>query len=198
MIADAGTDTRERIVLAAAQAFAERGYCGVNLADVVEGLGFTKGALYFYFSNKESLASEIVERHFAAWEEVIPAVLKGGGRQGEGDYLDALVEISHRVAETYRSTVIAQAGSRLSAERNLVKTDLPEPFVGWIEKISGLLRAGKRAGQIRNDVDTTAVAQMSVGFFYGAQLVSDHLTKRQDLHLQLDLFWSSVLPSLRV
>ncbi len=184
--------TRERIVIAAAEAFAARGYYGVNLAEVVEELGFTKGAFYFYFDGKDALVSEIVNRHFAAWEQTLPAMLNSAD-----DRVDAIVEASHRVAESYRSNPIARAGTRLSAERNLVGVELPEPFVDWIDKISRLLQEAKRLKQVRPDLAVRPCAQMIVGAFYGIQGVSDYLSDRRDLHAQLDQFWGLVLPSLR-
>lgn len=184
-------ETRERIVLAAAEAFAERGYAGVNLAEVVERLGLTKGAMYFYFPSKDDLVHEIVERHFAAWDEVATDVT------AESDYLDAIVVASYAVAENYRTSPIARAGTRLSAERNLASIDLPEPYVGWIERVTALLRAAKRAKQLRPGLNERVIAQMLVASFYGLQSVSEHLSARTDLKQQLDAFWHAVLPSLR-
>lgn len=184
--------TRELILTSAAAAFAERGYCGVNLADVVEELGFTKGALYFYFPNKESLASEIVDRHFAAWEPLVPAAL-----EKTDDYLEALVMVTHQVADAFRSDPIARAGTRLSSERNLINADLPEPFVGWIARLTDLLRKAQAAGQLQDGTEPRQLARLIVSFFYGAQAVSEHLTSRDDLHRRLDEFWALVLPQLR-
>lgn len=179
-------------MLAAAEAFAERGYFGVNLTDVVEDLGLTKGALYFYFDCKDALVTEIVDRHFAAWDELASEV-----QAGTDDHLEAIVAASRAVADSYRTSAVARAGSRLSSERNLVNVDLPEPFVGWVDWVTKALRAAKRAKQVRPDLDERAVAQMIVAFGYGAQHVSVHLSRRDDLHAQLDLFWKLVLPGLR-
>jgi AcrR family transcriptional regulator len=184
--------TRELILTAAAAAFAERGYCGVNLADVVEDLGFTKGALYFYFPNKESLACEIVQRHFDAWELLASAALAE-----TDDLLDALVKMTHDLADAFRSDPITRAGTRLSRERNVINAELPVPFVGWITKLTDLLRRAQDAGQLRDGVDPKALARLVVSFFYGAQAVSEQLVGRDDLHKRLDDFWSLILPQLR-
>ena len=184
-----GRDPAQSLVAAA---FAQRGYCGVNLADVVEELGFTKGALYFYFPNKESLASEIVQRHFAAWEPLVPAALAE-----TDDYLEALINVTRQVADAFRNDPIARAGTRLSSERNIINADLPEPFVGWINKITDLLRRAQDAGQLKEGVDPKTLARLVVSYFYGAQAVSEQLTSRDDLHKRLDDFWSLVLPQVR-
>jgi len=187
-----GDATRERILEAAARAFDRRGYLGVNLNDVVQQLGLTKGALYHFFPNKERLAAEIVRRHFAAWERLASRVL------GEHDNLvDALIDMSYRVGRTYQTDSITRAAVRLSNERNLIRTELPEPFVGWIERVTQLLETAKVRGQVRTSVDSAAAAQLMVSFFYGAQAVSEHFTERQDLLDRLDTFWELMEPSLR-
>ena len=184
--------TRELILEAAAAAFADRGYSGVNLADVVEELGFTKGALYFYFPNKESLAAEIVDRHVASWDPIVAESV-----EETDDLLDALVAVTHKVAEAFRTDPIARAGTRLSSERNLISASLPEPFVGWITGFTDLLRRAQEAGQLEESVDPKGLARMVVSYFYGAQAVSETLTRRDDLHKRLDEFWGLVLPQVR-
>ena len=187
-----GDATRERILEAAARAFDRRGYLGVNLNDVVHELGLTKGALYHFFPNKERLAAEIVRRHFAGWDRLANKV------PGEHDNLiDALIDMSYRVGRTYQTDSFTRAAVRLQNERNLIRTELPEPFVGWIERVTQLLEAAKARGEVGKSVDSAAAAHLMVSFFYGAQAVSEHLTDRKDLLDRLDTFWKVMEPSLR-
>src|SRR2546429_9704705 len=187
-----GEATRERILEASARAFDRRGYLGVNLNDVVQELGLTKGALYHFFPNKERLAAEIVRRSFAAWERLASRVL------GEHDNLvDALIDMSYRVGRNYQNDSFTRAAVRLQNERNLIRTELPEPFVGWIERVTQLLETAKARGQVRTSVDSAAAAQLMVSFFYGAQAVSEHLTDRKDLLERLDTVWALMGPPPR-
>src|SRR5882762_7480740 len=157
-----GEATRERILEAAARAFDRRGYLGGNLNDVVQELGLTKGALYHFFPTKERLAAEIVRRHFAAWERLAGRVL------GEHDNLvEALIDMSYRVGRGYQTDSFTRAANRLSNERNLIRADLPQPFVGWIERVTQLLESAKTRGQVRTGLDSAAAAQLMVSFFYG-------------------------------
>ncbi|TVR71589.1 MAG: TetR/AcrR family transcriptional regulator [Sphaerobacteraceae bacterium] len=52
--------TRQALILEARRQFAERGYAGVSLAEIVDGVGVTKGALYHLFPGKEALFREVV------------------------------------------------------------------------------------------------------------------------------------------
>ena len=46
---------RERIIQAAFQLFAERGFYGVSISDVAEAAGLVKSSIYHHFENKEAL-----------------------------------------------------------------------------------------------------------------------------------------------
>jgi AcrR family transcriptional regulator len=51
----AAAETRERLMRAAANAFAERGYDGTRVADIAAAAGVSNGALYAHFGSKAEL-----------------------------------------------------------------------------------------------------------------------------------------------
>src|SRR4051795_9854827 len=54
-------DTREKLLDAAAEVFAEKGYANTSMDDVAAAAGMTKGALYWNFDGKESLFHTLLE-----------------------------------------------------------------------------------------------------------------------------------------
>lgn len=60
-------DTTERLVTAAAQVFAERGYDGAGVQEVARRAGLTTGAIYSRFSGKAELLAEAI-RQFTSHE----------------------------------------------------------------------------------------------------------------------------------
>jgi transcriptional regulator, TetR family len=54
--AERKAQTRRLILDRAAEAFAQDGFAGTSLNDVIAGSGLTKGAFYFHFPSKEELA----------------------------------------------------------------------------------------------------------------------------------------------
>ena len=54
--------TRELLLDAAIEVFAEKGYHGASLDDVAEAAGFTKGAVYSNFTRKSDLFRALCER----------------------------------------------------------------------------------------------------------------------------------------
>ena len=53
--------TRRRIITSAVELFNEIGYPAAGLGDIIERAEMTKGALYYHFDSKESLATAIIE-----------------------------------------------------------------------------------------------------------------------------------------
>ncbi|MGE4012290.1 MAG: TetR family transcriptional regulator [Alphaproteobacteria bacterium] len=50
----------ERVLTEAARLFAEKGVEGTSLTDIANALGMTRGAIYYYFENKEALLETLV------------------------------------------------------------------------------------------------------------------------------------------
>ena len=56
--------TREHLLAAAAEVFAERGFHGASLDEVAAVAGFTKGAVYSNFKNKEDLFLALLKESY--------------------------------------------------------------------------------------------------------------------------------------
>lgn len=58
---EARSATREAILTAAKELFAQRGYRGASLEEIAETAGFSKGAVYSNWANKEALFLELLD-----------------------------------------------------------------------------------------------------------------------------------------
>jgi AcrR family transcriptional regulator len=57
------TETRERLLRAAADVFAERGYDGTRVADIAAVAGVSNGAMYAHFASKAELLTGALRTH---------------------------------------------------------------------------------------------------------------------------------------
>src|SRR6202042_3612349 len=76
------TETRERLLRAAADAFARQGYDGTRVADIAASAGVSNGALYAHFGSKAGLVgagppSRAPPPRGVGWR-------RGGGAAGAG------------------------------------------------------------------------------------------------------------------
>lgn len=62
--------SREAILKAAEELFAERGFDGISLSDIATGAGLSRGTPSYFFGSKEQLYQAVLERVFRAREEV--------------------------------------------------------------------------------------------------------------------------------
>lgn len=69
--------TRAEIVRIATTRFAERGFAGVALEDLVAEAGLTRGALYHHFGSKQGLFRAVVERAQAGVADAIEHAASG-------------------------------------------------------------------------------------------------------------------------
>lgn len=52
--------TRDQILDVALELFTRHGYDGTSIRDIAEAMGMTKSALYYHFTNKESILTELL------------------------------------------------------------------------------------------------------------------------------------------
>lgn len=57
--------TRERLLDAAAEVFAERGFAGASIDEIAVRAGHTKGAVYSHFTGKDDLFIALIDSHLA-------------------------------------------------------------------------------------------------------------------------------------
>ena len=71
--------TRQRLLSAAEEVFAERGFHGASVEDICERAQFTRGAFYSNFASKDELVLELFQQHVA---RVRGAVAEAATRPG--------------------------------------------------------------------------------------------------------------------
>lgn len=71
--------TKDRIVRAATQLFAEKGYLGTGVRDIEAAVGIRRGALYYHIGSKENLLYEIT-RDQIVWMNARAAEIVGSDR----------------------------------------------------------------------------------------------------------------------
>lgn len=180
--------TKEAVITAAAEAFAEAGFLGTSMADIFARSGVTKGALYFHFSSKEELATEIVNGEEAAAAQLIQDVLASDSAP-----LQKVIDISLRWAREIQSNPIVRAGVRLIIEQGTYTNPMPLPYAQWESIVVELLADAQERGELEHTVDTKAMAEFVVSAFTGSQIVSQVVSGHDDLIPRVERMWQLIL-----
>ena len=182
--------TRAQILSAAAKAFADKGYPAVTMLDIAELAGVTKGAVYFHFANKESVAAAVAEQFYERLPKLADEVEALGL-----DPLETIRELLIRTAVMFRDDEVAQAGARLQIEKSLIGVPLPLPFVGSTDLLIELLvRAKGPEDALPGGTKPDAVARVLATGFFGLQHVSWILTDRADIVERVEELIATVIP----
>ncbi|WP_326719292.1 TetR/AcrR family transcriptional regulator [Streptomyces sp. NBC_00243] len=182
--------TRERILAAAAQAFAAKGYPAVTILDVAEAAGMTKGAVYFHYENKDALALAVTDLFYRRIGEVADAV-----EELDLSPIGSVAELLLRTATAFRDETVLQAGARLQLERQLIGVRLPLPFQGYTELITSWLARDRETGARDELQPPDTLATVLVSAFFGAQHISWVLNDRADLVERTTALVRTIIPS---
>src|SRR5690242_13417876 len=93
-------ETRDKLLAAAEEAFAAKGYEGSRIADIAQAAGVSAGAVYFRFKDKEALFNGIVER-FA--EDAQARVARFGDGIAPDDWKAIVRRLVHGTWELFNS-----------------------------------------------------------------------------------------------
>src|SRR5438309_5825862 len=105
--------TRDALIAAAADVFAQKGFYGASLEEIAEAAGFTRGAIYSNFGSKDELLLAVIDmfidRQIAAFSEVV---------QGQAG-ADRVANAMAAAAVWEKSSSLAPNWSALSLELRL-------------------------------------------------------------------------------
>jgi AcrR family transcriptional regulator len=154
------------LVESAARGLSRYGYGNLILEQVAGEAGYTRGALYHQFKDKEDLAVAVIDWVDKAWrDEVGPLV------EQEPDPAAALIALARGHAVFCRRDV-ARVGMALrlefSGHDHLVGRHLQRVTEGLVKRCTRLIRAGRRMGTIPAGPPARAVALAFIGAMEGA------------------------------
>ncbi|PTR25001.1 TetR family transcriptional regulator [Rhodococcus sp. OK519] len=182
--------TRKEIVRAAATRFDETGYERASLAEIVELSGFTKGALYFHFKSKDDLAAAIIDEQHAISMNAVTAI-----RATNAPALEQVVMLSYEMGREITEDPVVRAGIRLTLEMS-AEAGPSTPYQDWIEGLRHVFGAAIEEGDVSDTLDPAELARYFVAAFTGVQLVSNVLTRREDLGARLDQMLLFILSAI--
>lgn len=161
--------TRERIMTAASELMVERGNTDFQMSEVSARCHMSKGALYYYFSDKDELVEAVFE---ASGDELVSAIEEAVSQAASArEALEGLFSELARRMRTRSPLVLA-----LTVELSSMGGELFSAVSGQLSRIvriiGELLERGKGEGFVRQDVDTSLAAVYLCGGLVGTTVAS--------------------------
>lgn len=160
-MAERARATRDALVEAAADLFAEQGYVQTSIRDIARRGSVTSGALYGHFRNKADLLAEAIHVRTAA-------ELEAGamGRGDDADHVETLTRLARhsRRRRRLRALIVqgAAAAQTDEATRERLRQEQLAHIDAWID--------GYRRNRQRLGIDASVDVQAAVLYTWAAEL----------------------------
>ena len=175
-------ETRARLLRAAADVFAARGYDGTRVADIAAAAGVSNGALYAHFGSKADLLVAALRAH---GKRVLSDLLAADpGRP----VTDLLLQVGRSLPRRQDSRGYLVVEALIAARRDhdvaALMRDYTGERVGWL---AGLVQAGQASGELDPALSPSALAHFCLLLAMGSSVVTP------DLHAVDDALWTTLL-----
>ncbi len=178
----AAAQTRERLLRAAADVFAERGYDGTRVADIAAAAGVSNGALYAHFASKADLLTGALRTH---GRRLLAEVFAAEPDRSITDLLLVIGRWLPRRRDA-RGYLIVEA--LVAARRD---QDVARPMRDYVgeraEWLADLMRAAQAGGEIDQALSPDALAHLCLLLAMGSALITP------DLHAVGESEWAALL-----
>jgi TetR/AcrR family transcriptional regulator len=148
-------NVRERLLETAAELFAEKGYAGTYVREIVEKAGVSKPVLYYYFQSKEGLFHAILQWAAEVQQKVLSEVL-----DAKGTVLERFAYMYRRVYEgvqQYQNIYKMIHGLIYGPPQGAPEYDFSRYRHYMVSIIKQIYSDGLQAGEIRK-VDAEEIA----------------------------------------
>ncbi|MGE5370677.1 MAG: TetR/AcrR family transcriptional regulator [Solirubrobacterales bacterium] len=156
---DAGTkgrESRSRLMQAAVQEFAARGYHDAKVSSIVQAAGLTQAAFYLYFPSKEAIFEEILDGFIEQLQRIVQAmgeVAPLARDQVPDQILKNLKLVFGFLGAAPEMTRIAlYESNRAAAVKDMIAQAMAAKIVG-----------NQAAGKVRNDLPAGLIAECILG-----------------------------------
>jgi AcrR family transcriptional regulator len=157
--------SRAALLESAARALSRSGYANLNLERVASEAGYTRGALYHQFRDKEDLALAVVHWVDESWRAEVGSLID----QVE-DPLDALVAFASGHAVFCRrdvARVVMALRIEFGGREHTIAREVERVAESGFKRVAKLINAGRRAGSIPPGPPARVLARAFVGAVEG-------------------------------
>jgi AcrR family transcriptional regulator len=183
--------TRRKIITSAVELFNEIGYPATGLGDIIERADMTKGALYYHFDSKETLATAIIEEGSARLVAAFRSITASSAPA-----LEIIIHGVFVVADLLSTDQIARSGTQLLRAFGEFNEAAARTYSGWVDEMTERTRQAIDEGDLRGDLDPLAVAETIVGLMLGVELLANATTAGADVLQRVGRTWKVLLPGI--
>ncbi len=175
-------ETQQRLLRAAADAFAAHGYDGTRVADIAAAAGVSNSALYAHFGSKAGLLVAALRAHGG---RVLADLLAA---DPERPVADLLLQVGRALPRQRDDRNFLAVEALIAARRH---EDVAGPMRAYTTErarwLAGLMLAGQAGGELEESLSPDALAHFCLLLSFGSYVLTE------ELHAVDPAAWSALL-----
>jgi TetR/AcrR family transcriptional repressor of nem operon len=170
--------TREALILAGLAEFVEHGFDSPSLDRICSRAGFTRGAFYVHFEDREDFIVAVMEARLSAFFDSIMdgAATEGGFAPAVRRFTGAVVEMMNSAAHADTRGLMTVGGVTIQLHRMVdaadrsprVRSRLVSLLGNTIVRIAEIAEIEQASGEIRPDVDPELLGELLFALSIGS------------------------------
>ena len=160
-VKDLEPNARERLLETATELFAEKGYAGTSVREIVDRAGVSKPVLYYYFKSKEGLFYAILEWAADVQQKILDEIFATSGT-----VLDRFIYLYRRISEgvqQYQNLYKMIHGLIYGPPQGAPEYDFPKYQRHMLDDVKQIYTNGLTAGEVKPaDADEVAFLVLSL------------------------------------
>ena len=173
-----GTETRDRILISAADLIHERGVAATSIDDILAASGTGKSQFYFYFGSKDELVRNVLHHNLKAILDTQETLLEGLSTwKGIKIWLDAIAD-SYARQDLVGGCRLGSLAAEMAERDEELRLALADAFSCWESFLEAGLQAMKARGVLRPEADASALADATMASVQGGYLLA---TTKKDI-----------------
>ncbi|AGP29891.1 TetR/AcrR family transcriptional regulator [Corynebacterium terpenotabidum] len=182
-----GERSRQKILAAAAEIAAERGYDGTSIAEISRRCGLPASSIYWHFKDKDDLMATVIEDSFAAWNQSWEI-------DADENLLTALVAVAEQLIGALRAhPQFLHIGLPLALQK---RSDNPRPRQMYLQMRENLIARFEQIGATHfphvPESRRTAIITYLIAGAEGL-IISHELDQSSDIEEVLQIHATSVI-----
>lgn len=168
------SDLKDRIVTESLKLFSLKGFLSTSLNHILEATNTSKGGFYNHFRSKEDLFFAVMSEARKSWRDRNLVGLAEIEKPVEKvkKLLLNFRDLYLKDTETFPGgCIFVTLSVELADQRPHLAREISDGFVRLKAMINRLLDQGKTSGEVGNDINTEAVAEMIFAGMIGASVI---------------------------
>ncbi|MDP6967709.1 MAG: TetR family transcriptional regulator C-terminal domain-containing protein [Gammaproteobacteria bacterium] len=189
-------ENRQRLLSIGAALLTRKGFGATGLDEVAKQAGLPKGSFYAYFDSKEAFGLALIDSYARFFNDMLDRSYLNKTRTPLARISDFIMEARFNMAkyDFNRGCLVGNLGMEVYALPGVFRQRLVDVFCEWQHKTETCLLAAQAQGEIAQDIDCAARAELFWIGWEGAILRA----KLERRAAPIDAFKADFLANLKV